>query len=62
MTTSRGDRAGIHALADCRDPFCVWHGVRPTFVHRDEHGNIIDDYHLCGCKPPAPSTVKEGPR
>jgi hypothetical protein len=21
-------------------------------AHRDEHGNVIENYHLCGCRPP----------
>ena len=21
--------------------------------HRDQHGNSVEDYHLCGCEPPA---------
>ncbi len=23
----------------------------PGMMHRDQHGNVIEDYHGCGCQP-----------
>ncbi len=23
----------------------------PGTMHRDQHGNVIEDYHMCGCQP-----------
>src|SRR5688572_21333212 len=29
----------------------------PHYTHRDQHGNVIENYHVCGCQPAQPAPL-----